>query len=172
VNNEELSEIDIRMLQKWGNEERAYNFIKEEFQVINKTCFNDELPELEIEIRPMFAREGDILFGSSSAGAEYYAKDSVMEARIVLYSVALLEEELAVTVLAHEMVHYWEDFTKNLSAEYSYPEEFDQIISQHFKDGIKQQSWRNGHSRRFLGKISEVAETLKLSSKRILYDAK
>ncbi len=169
MNNEELSEIDIRMLQKWGNEERAYNFIKEQFQIINKTCFNDELPELEIEIRPMFARG---LFGSSSSGAEYYTKDSVMEARIVLYSVALLEKELSVTVLAHEMVHYWEDFTKNLSAEYSYPEEFDQIISQHFNDGTKQQSWSNGHSRRFLGKISEVAETLKLSSKRILFDAK
>lgn len=168
---EELSETDYKFLQKWRSEESAYNFIEKQFQIINKTCFNGELAELEIEIRPMFAKEGEILFGHSSAGAEYQPKDTVMNAKIILYSVVLLEEELAITVLAHEMVHHWEHTVGSLSPKVGYPEELNQIISQRFRHAKREKIWRKGHSNRFLSKIYEVAVSLNLPLKDVLFRA-
>ncbi len=171
MSQEELSETDHKFLQKWGSEEVAKDFIEKQYQKINKTCFGGELSKVEIEIRPMIAKEGEILFGHSSAGAEYRSKESVVGAKIILYSVLLLEEELAITVLAHELVHHWEHTMGNFSSAVSYPVELDHIISQHFSDIRKEGSWRSGHSDRFLSKIYEVAVNLNLSLKDILFHA-
>src|SRR5205823_5879441 len=97
------------------------------------------------------------LGGSGSAAANYNPSSSGFPATIYLGHSAIGSKEGAAIIVAHEMIHHWEETIVTEFEETSYPAEINKIIAQWYGDTVGGKRWRAAHSDRFIAKAYAVA---------------
>ena len=70
---------------------------------------------------------------------------------------AIGSKEGAAIIVAHEMIHHWEETIVTEFEETSYPAEINKIIAQWYGDTVGGKRWRAAHSDRFIAKAYAVA---------------
>ncbi len=155
------------VLDKWGSEDTVYAFLQRELEEINVMCFGGTLTLPELQLKPMWLARG--LMGERNSGADYEPAKENKPAQIGIFSVSLPEEHKTRIVLAHEMIHHWEMTSLEESSESSYPPEIDQTIKDRFPAEVRENSWRKGHSPRFISKACKVAGSLRISVRELLF---
>jgi len=155
------------LLEKWGSEEAVSSFLQHQLERINNDCFNGRLALPQLQIKPMWLSRG--LFGERRSGADYEPANGDKPAVIGLFPVILLDERSARIALAHEMIHHWEMTTEDKCHEWSYPERVDKIIQQRFSNANKEHLWRARHSARFIAKAHNVANSLSIPIRELLF---
>jgi len=147
-----------RILEKWGSEKAVYAFLKKEFDRINRAVFEGSLEIPEFLIKPM----------EQNANGNYVAADRYRPAVIGIFVNVLKNEATARRVLAHYIVHHWENTLATDKDSEDYPDTVDQEISKEFSTGYRERLWRSTHSRRFMSKACDVAKSLSIPAREVL----
>lgn len=159
---------DIKtVLKRWGTEEAIYEFLQHTLEQVNLRCFEGQLSLPRLQIKPMWLSKG--LFGERHSAADYEPASQENPAEIGIFPIALLNENVAQSALAHEIIHHWEMTTEKECYACSYPKEIDGIIKQHFSSTTRERSWCSAHSAQFISKACEVAGLLDISIKELLF---
>jgi hypothetical protein len=155
------SELKL-VLEKWGSEKAVHAFLKKEFDRINRAAFAGILEIPELKINPNDER--------NSTG-NYMASDRYRPAVIGISASVLMDEGAARRVLAHYIVHHWENTLATDWDSEDYPATVDEEISKHFSTGYRERQWRSFHSRRFVSKACEVAKVLSIPARGVLFES-
>jgi hypothetical protein len=145
-------------LEKWGSEKAVYAFLRKEFDRINRAAFGGSLEMPELQIRPT-----ELNFTGNYAPAERHRP-----AVIGIFTNVLMDESTARRVLAHYVIHHWENTLATDWDSEDYPASVDEEISKEFSTGYRERAWRSSHSRRFISKACDVAKSLSISTREIL----
>jgi hypothetical protein len=91
------------LLEKWGSEKAVHAFLKKKFDRINRAAFGGNLEMPTLQIKPM----------EQNATGNYAPAERHRPAVIGIFANVLMDEDTARRVLAHYIVHHWEN-TPNL----------------------------------------------------------
>jgi hypothetical protein len=106
--------------------------------------------------------------GERNSGGDYEPAEENKPAEIGVFTSYLRDEHIARRVLAHEMIHHWENTVADNEASY-YPDGIDLEISKCFSDRERERRWRSGHSKRFISKAYSVADSLGILARVLLF---
>jgi len=148
------------IFKKWGSENTVYAFLKREFDRINRDAFGGSLEMPELKIKPM----------EQNAAGNYVPADRHRPAVIGILANVLIDEETARRALAHYMTHHWENTLATSWESEDYPASIDQEISKNFSTGYRERQWRSFHSRRFISKACDVANSLAMTVLKLLFE--
>ena len=149
------------ILEKWGSEKAVDAFLKKEFDRINRAAFGGSLEMPELQIRPM----------EQNATGNYAAAERHRPAVIGIFTNVLMDEDAARRVLAHYVIHHWENTLATDWGNEDYPASVDEEISKHFSTGYRERAWRSYHSRRFIEKACDVAKALSIPAREVLFES-
>src|SRR5437762_14037728 len=145
---DEVNEIEKTFIQVWGSQEQAYADLEALVSDFNRTIFDGKLPAVNIAIVTRWMLAGP-LGGSRSAAPNYNPSSSGLPATIYRGHSAIGSKEGAAIIVAHEMIHHWEETITTEFEETSYPAEINGIIAQWYGDTVGGRIWRAAHSDRF-----------------------
>jgi len=148
------------LLEKWGSEKAADAFLKKEFDRINRAAFGGSLEMPTLQIRLM----------EQDATGDYAPAERHRPAVISIFMNVLAIEESARRVLAHYIVHHWENTLATDWESEDYPATVDQEVSKEFSTGYRERAWRSSHSRRFIAKACLVAKALSIPARQLLFE--
>jgi hypothetical protein len=148
------------VLEKWGSEKAVYAFLKKEFDRINRAGFGGSLEMPELQIGPM----------ELNSTGNYAPAERHRSAVIGIFTNVLMDEDAARRVLAHYVIHHWENTLATAWESEDYPATVDEEISKAFSTGYRERSWRSYHSRRFIAKACEVAKALSVPAREVLFE--
>ncbi len=154
------------ILEKWGSEDVAYEFLRKEFERINSDGFGGCLSVPHFQIKPIWLSRG--LMGERNSLADYEPAEGNRPARIGIFTAALLDDDRLRRVLAHEMIHHWEHAIAD-DQNTGYPSQLDEMISDGFSDSVREDRWRRWHSPRFLSKAYSLAKLLDIVPRKLLF---
>jgi hypothetical protein len=160
----EITQIEAR----WGSEEKLLQYCDIQVREFHRLICNPNTIIPEIEVRPSFLRRG--IFGEKNAGGEYIPEGHGSPAIIALYFPIILDEHLIQLIIAHELIHHWEDIggfvedfeTVNL-------DKADEIITNRFFNNAREAHWRSAHSTNYIAKSVIVSEQLGIDMKSLLF---
>jgi hypothetical protein len=87
---------------------------------------------------------------------------------ITIYTTTPTNEDAARRVLAHYMLHHWENTVATGKDSDDYPAAVDEEISKGFPTGYRERAWRSFHSKRFISKACDVAKSLSILNRESL----
>ena len=148
------------ILEKWGSEKAVYAFLKKEFDRINRAAFGGSLEMPELQIGPM----------ELNSTGNYAPAQRYRPAVIGIYTSTLMDEDEARQVLAHYVIHHWENTLATDWDSEDYPASVDEEISNHFPTGYRERAWRSAHSKRFISKAYDVAKNLSIPAREVLFE--
>jgi hypothetical protein len=148
------------ILKKWGSEKAVYRFLRTEFNRINRVAFGGCLIVPTLQVKPL---------GEQNSSGEYEPAERHRPAAISIFTNVLTDEDKAQQVLCHYMIHHWENIVATDNDSEDYPAPVDEEISKEFPTGYRERSWRSFHSRRFISKACDVAKTLAIPTREILF---
>lgn len=149
------------ILKKWGSEEAVYKFLRKGFDRINRAAFGGRLTAPTLQIKPI----------EQNATGNYAPAERHLPAVIGIFTNVLKDEEAARRVLAHYMTHHWENTLATENESEDYPAAVDQEISKHFPTGYRERAWRSFHSKRFISKAYDVAKSLSIRTREVLFES-
>jgi hypothetical protein len=151
----------FELLKKWGSEKAVYAFLKKEFDRINGAAFDGSLEMLELQIKPM----------EQNATGNYAPAERHRPAVIAIFANVFMDEDTARRVFAHYIVHHWENTLATDWEREDYPASVDEEISKEFETGYRERAWRSSHSRRFISKACDVAKSLSIPTREVLFES-
>lgn len=149
------------ILKKWGSEESVHKFLKTEFNRINRAAFGGRLSMPTLKIQPM----------EPDATGNYTPAERHQSAVINIFANVLTDEDTARRVLAHYIVHHWENTLATDWESEDYPASVDEEISKEFSTGYRERAWRSTHSRRFISKACDVAKLLSITAREVILES-
>jgi hypothetical protein len=88
-----------------------------------------------------------------------------------IFTNVLMDEDTARRVLAHYVIHHWENTLATDWDSEDYPASLDEEISKEFSTGYRERVWRSSHSRRFIAKACDVAKSLSIPAREVLFES-
>lgn len=156
------------LLEKWGSEERIYEFLQHQAGQLAELIFVNPVAVPNLQILPSWLKCGIIGEHPKAAGT-YDPGEEDQKAEIGIFATTLMDEDRSRRVLAHELIHHWEYSSGDVATADRYPSDIDNLISEAFESKAREAIWRVGHSRRFIAKASRVAEALGVPVKKLLF---
>lgn len=148
---EEIEKINRTLIEVWGSEERAYSELQALVAGYNRDLFDGKLPDVVVGIATRWLLAGPLGAGTDAA-ANYNPASSGLPPTIYLGNWAIASKERAALILAHEVIHHWEQTIATDSEETGYPAAINDIIKQCYSDAATERRWRAAHSDRFMAK--------------------
>jgi hypothetical protein len=153
---EEIEGLLQTMSDVWGSEEQANAELRKQAASHNTNLFSGKLPQVDVCVVPRWMLSGPLGSGSDAAASYNPAYES-RAGQIFLGQSAILSKERARLILAHELIHHWEQTVSTESDSNSYPAEIDTMIRQWFPESKNESRWRSAHSHRFLARAHLVS---------------
>jgi hypothetical protein len=149
------------LLEKWGSKKAVYAFLKKKFDRINRDAFGGSLEMPTLKINPI----------EPNSTGNYAPAERHRPAVIGIFTHVLMDEDAARRVLAHYVIHHWENTVATDNDSEDYPASVDQEISKEFSTGYRERAWRSSHSRRFISKACDVAKSLSIPAREVLFES-
>ncbi len=162
-----MADDEALILEKWGSWDALYTGLE---RLANELCpviCGHDAPAPRVQVKPTWLARG--LLGGQHTGADYEPAEREQPAVIGLFPSVLTDDFLLRRVVAHELVHHWENLGAAGAHELPSPDGAAAIISARFRDSQRERSWRSGHSASFISKASSVAATLGVPLRELLF---
>lgn len=164
---EETTNLMDLITEIWGSEDEALGHLNSLVEEYNQELFDGKLPPVVVCIAPRWVLRGPL--GTNTNGGARYEPSDTGTATIYLGVTTITSKKRASEVLAHEMVHHWENTIATDLDSYKYPARIDKMIERAFKNEQKRAHWRAAHSPRFIAKAYSLAKKIGLPVERLLW---
>lgn len=162
-----FSPDEQEVLRRWKSLKHIHAFLKREFNLLNRLCFESRLslpvfrlPPMRLSRRPLENHRG---------AAFYRPAHRESPAEIGIFPHLLLNREETRIALAHEMAHHWEWSLPEEKEPEAVCVEVKSLLEENLQDAFQAENFQRHHSSRFLGKIQQIARSLQIPVGKFLF---
>jgi hypothetical protein len=159
---------DEAVLNRWGGEESLCRFLDIQVAEICEAVCGPGVVVPMVQVKPSSLARG--LMRERRSGADYEPGDNSVPATIGLYPIVLRDRDTVRRVLAHELIHHWEQLERPDPDLPPHPHAPDDVVSARFAEPHADRKWRLTHSQLFSSKADQVAAVLGVPLADLLFD--